>query len=93
MSNPRCPLLNHVEYIRLFRVVYSWSILLLFIYYAPPRGVLSDTAIRPSVCPSPRRAAALGYRHARCLAMCELLFQPGFSFFFVFNPGDLYYLG
>ena len=37
------------------------------------RGALSDTAIRPSVrpsvCPSPRRAAALGYRHdAGCLS-------------------------
>jgi len=41
-------------------------------YYRCPRrreggGTLSDTAIRPFVCPSPRRAAALGYRHAGCL--------------------------
>jgi len=35
-------------------------------------GVLSDTAIRPSVCPSCRRAAALGYRHAGCLQLSHV---------------------
>jgi len=35
-------------------------------------GVLSDTAIRPFVCPSPRRAAALGYRHAGCLQLSHV---------------------
>jgi len=33
---------------------------------------LSDTAIRPSVCPSPRRAAALGYRRAGCLQLSHV---------------------
>ena len=33
------------------------------------RGALSDTANRPSVCPSPRRAPARGYRHACCLQL------------------------
>jgi len=44
------------------------------------REALSDTAIRPSVCPSvcpvaqlyPRRAAALGYRHAGCLQLTHV---------------------
>ena len=41
--------------------------------YAPPAvGALSDTAIRPSVCPSPRCAAALGYRHAGCLRLSHV---------------------
>jgi len=35
-------------------------------------GALSDTAIRPSVCPSPRRAAALFYRHAGCLQFSDV---------------------
>ena len=35
-------------------------------------GALSDTAIRPSVCPSPRRAAALGHRHAGCLQLSHV---------------------
>ena len=30
---------------------------------------VSDTAIHPSVCPSPRRAAASSYRHAGCLQL------------------------
>jgi len=30
---------------------------------------LSNTAIRPSVCPGPRRAAAVGCRHAGCLQL------------------------
>ena len=40
-------------------------------YYAPAvgGGALSDTLIRPSVCRSSRRAAALGYRHADCLQL------------------------
>ena len=38
----------------------------------PPQGALSDTAIRPSVCPSPRRTAALGYRHAGCLQISHV---------------------
>ena len=33
---------------------------------ASSRELLRDTAIRPSVCLVPRRAAALGYRHAGC---------------------------
>ena len=33
---------------------------------------MNDTAIRPSVCPSPRRAAALGYRHAGCLHLSHV---------------------
>jgi len=42
------------------------------------RGALSDTAIRPSVCPSvpwrgcPKRAAALGYRHTGCLQLTHV---------------------
>ena len=42
--------------------------------YPPPRrrGALSNTAIHPSVCPSPRRAAALGYRHADCLQLSHV---------------------
>ena len=37
----------------------------------PPYGeALSDTAIRPSVCPSPRRAAVLGY--AGCLQLSHV---------------------
>ena len=35
-------------------------------------GALSDTAIHPSVCPSPRRAAALGCRHAGCLQLSHM---------------------
>jgi len=43
------------------------------ICYAPRRrGALSNTAIHPSVCPSPRRAAALGYRHADCLQLSHV---------------------
>jgi len=43
-------------------------------YYARRRrrGALSDTAIRPSVCPSARRAAALGYRHTGCLQLSHV---------------------
>ena len=33
---------------------------------------LSDTAIRQSVCPSPRRTAALGYRRAGCLQLSHV---------------------
>ena len=33
---------------------------------------MDDTAIRPSVCPSPRRAAALGYRHAGCVQLSHV---------------------
>ena len=33
---------------------------------------LNDTAIRPSVCPSPRRTAALGYRRAGCLQLSHV---------------------
>ena len=48
-------------------------------YYAPAVGGISDTMIRPSVCPS------LGYRHAGCLQlshrrppeMCELRPRTG----------------
>ena len=36
---------------------------------ASSRELLRDTAIRPSVCLVPRRAAALGYRHAGCLQL------------------------
>jgi len=35
-------------------------------------GALSDTAICPSVCPCPRRAAALNYRHAGCLQLSHV---------------------
>jgi len=35
-------------------------------------GALSDTAIRRSVCPSPRRAVALGYMHAGCLQRSQV---------------------
>jgi len=41
----------------------------------PPRAVgvaLCDTAIRPSVCPSSRRAAAVRYRHAGCLQLSRV---------------------
>jgi len=43
------------------------SCLLVFLFIMPSRrgGEASDTAIRTSVCPSPRRAAALGYIHRR----------------------------
>ena len=50
-------------------------------FYAPAvgrGGALSDTAIRPSVCPSvpwrscPRRASALSYRHASCLQLIRV---------------------
>ena len=37
---------------------------------------LSNTAIRPSVCPSPRRAAAVGTLAACSLAMCGLWTRP-----------------
>ena len=37
-----------------------------------PRVALSDAAIRPSVCPSPSCAAALGYRHAGCLQLSHV---------------------
>jgi len=35
-------------------------------------GALSDTAIRPSVRPSPRRADALGCRHVGCLQLSHV---------------------
>ena len=34
--------------------------------------VLCDTAIHPSLCSSPRHAAALGYRHAGCLQLSHV---------------------
>ena len=44
-----------------------------YYYYAARRSAaLSDTMIRPSVCPSPRRAAALGYRLAGCLQLSRV---------------------
>jgi len=54
---------------------------LYFLCPAVGTRALSNTAIRPAVCPScPRRAAALGYRHAGCLqcssAMCGLRTRP-----------------
>jgi len=43
------------------------------VYYALRRTeALSDTPIRPSVCPSPGRAAALGYRYAGCLQLSHV---------------------
>jgi len=43
------------------------------VYYALHRTeALSDTPIRPSVCPSPRRAAALGYRYAGGLQLSHV---------------------
>ena len=42
-------------------------------YYASAvGGALCDTAIRPSLCPSPRRAAALCYRNAGCLQLSHM---------------------
>jgi len=45
-------------------------------YYAPPAigGIkrYRDPSVCPSVCPSPRLAAALGYRHAGCLQLSDI---------------------
>ena len=35
-------------------------------------GALTDTAICLSVCPSPRHAAAVGYKHAGCLQLSHV---------------------
>ena len=50
------------------------------IYFSSPRiiippaigGALTDTAICLSVCPSPRHAAAVGYKHAGCLQLSHV---------------------
>ena len=36
------------------------------------REALIDTAIRPSICPSPRHVAAPGYRHTGCLQLSHV---------------------
>jgi len=46
-------------------------------YAACHRG---HTAIRPSVCPSPRQAPALGYRHAGCLQLSHVRTADGRRF-------------
>jgi len=43
-----------------------------YYYAARSSAALSDTMIRPSVCPSPRRAAALGDRLAGCLQLSHV---------------------
>ena len=48
----------------LYKSVYYY-----YYYAARSSAALSDTMIRPSVCPSPRRAAALGDRLAGCLQL------------------------
>jgi len=53
----------------LYKSVYYYY----YYYYAARRSTaLSDTMIRPFVCPSPRRAAALGYRLAGCLQLSHV---------------------
>jgi len=53
----------------LYKSVYYY-----YYYYCAARrsAALSDTMIRPSVCPSPRRAAALGYRQDGCLQLSRV---------------------
>jgi len=52
----------------LYKSVYCYY----YYYAARSSAALSDTMIRPSVCPSPRRAAALGYRLAGCLQLSHV---------------------
>ena len=61
------PLGTYVDMLELARGRYSTLL-------CPHRrgGALSDTAIRQSICPSPMRAAALGYRHAGCLYLSQV---------------------
>ena len=47
-------------------------VVVVVVYAARRSAALTDTMIRPSVCPSPRRAAALGYRHDGCLQLSHV---------------------
>jgi len=74
----------HISLYKSFEIAPNISYTILFIVncneclllYHRHRGALSDTEIRLSVCPSPRRTADLGYSYAGCLQLSHVRTRP-----------------